>query len=230
MDIIAGEEFNRGARAAAAAHRLLACCKGLLGRHEEVLRSYFDRDAFKAFIEDPRILEAYAVIAHVEGRDADLEPHRGWPFEDLARPSSLGFAYGPSMHALEVAGVVTLDDLLVRDPLDLIEAGVSPDAVRGIRGWLDDFGLSLAYREDPIPESHPIFAMPVTRLIAYARGRTTDALTAAGIVTVADLLEWTAEDLLGLHGMGPILLENIEWVLGSYGLELAGRGDPAGVI
>lgn len=164
MEIIGGEEFERGLRAALASRRLLACCKVLQARMSEQLHAAYYRrkvplTSLKSHFKDPVVAEVYAVIALAEGRDAAADPFLGWSLRAIA-----------------------------------FSAERSPDPY------------------------------------AYVPDKSFDALEAAGIATVGDLLGRTAGDVLGILGMGPTLLEQLENELRSHGLALAERSDRARAI
>jgi hypothetical protein len=222
MEIIGGDEFDRSARAAAAAPRLLDCCKALLGRVEGDVkdtrhpRSHHRRAlALRAYMTCPLVAEAHALIARVEGRPPAANLLLGWS------PGDLFFVDEAAARALRAAGVATVADLLRRTPPELIAAGLGVLPIRLIREGLLGLGLALARPAGPPPPAHPVYAASTSTILPAASHTPLASLFAAGIVTVADLVGRTAGDLLGLSGIGPRTIKALEEELRVYGLALA---------
>jgi hypothetical protein len=230
MEIIGGEEFDRRARAAVAAQRLLDCCKALLGRVEGDVkndshpRSHHQRLlALRSHMKCPLIAEAHAVIARVEGREAATNPLLGWA------PGDFFFIDEGTGRALRAAGVATLADLLERTPPELIVAGLAADPIRAIREGLLGLGLALARPAGPPPPAHPIYAASTLSILPASSYTPLTALFSAGVVTVANLVGRTAGELLGVSGIGSRTVKALEEELRVYGLALA-RSSAAGAV
>lgn len=223
MEMNAGGEFGKGVRAAMASGRLLASCKALLRKLAAEFRQYRSMDVgeLRKRLGDPAIVEAVAAIAQVEGREAPAEPLLTWPIRGLIAGPHRGLR-DEEYAALERAGVVTFGDLLARAPEELIVLeGFGPSGLKVAEWALVGSGLHLA-RPDEAPEpSSPLYEMPATALLWGPSSRLLAALEKASIRTVADLLDWSDEDLLALEGFDVVSLDCVQSALRKFGLALA---------
>lgn len=209
-------------RAAVASRRLLGSCKGLLAQlGENYVRFRCSVAELRKWLRAPAVVEAMAMVAYVEGTEAPEEPILNWPIRGLLRNWHRD-VQKEEYDVLESVGIVTFGDLRDWSPEELIVLeGFGPSGLRAVERALDGSGLALARPECGPPPHSAIYELPYAALLRYPSDSLLEALDREGVETVADLLDWTADELLALEGIGPRGLNCVAEGLRNFGLTLA---------
>jgi hypothetical protein len=216
-------------RAAVASRRLLGSCKGLLAQLGETYLHFRCTVAeLRRRLRAPAVVEAMAMVAYVEGTTPPEEPILHWPIRGLLRNWHRD-VQPEEYDVLESVGVVTFEDLLDWSPEELIVLdGFGPSGLRAVERALDGSGLTLARPECGPASDSAIYGLPYASLLRYPSASLLEALDREEIETVADLLDWTADELLALDGVGPKALNCVVEGLRHFGLALAEPAPAAG--
>ena len=124
--------------------------------------------------------------------------------------------------ALERVGIQRLRDAAVRSDADLLAVrDVGRKGLRHVREALARFGLSLATKPGRPGVGSEHLDLADIDVGMWMDVRSMNALTANGIMTIADLVTRTEQDLMRLRHLGPVSLKRIRKCLASRGLTLA---------
>ena len=116
----------------------------------------------------------------------------------------------PAQRTLAGAGIQNLNQLSKFSEREIKQMhGIGPNALKQLRGALDDMGLSFASEKGDLP----------TNIGNPAR----NALANVGIQTLRQLTKFTETEIKQLHGVGPNALGKLHIALESKGLSFAAK-------